>query len=98
MQIKSEKIKLTALRDQQARENPKPLTLEELYQVEDEPLYLFCTVGNWKVNGWHIVKPVNYLDGAFKDLQLDNNESNIIDTFNYGKTWLAYRQKPKEAK
>jgi len=76
----------------------KPLTLDELYQVDNEPLYIFCTVGKWSVNGWHIVRPINYTGiGLINDLQLDNDESNIIDTFNYGITWLAYRAKPERS-
>lgn len=75
----------------------EPLTLAEIYETENEPLYFHCTVGHWSLNGWHIVKPVNlhYNRIAFNDLQLDNNGDNVVTLYNYGITWVAYRQKPE---
>ena len=71
----------------------EPLALGELHETDNEPLYFHCTVGHWSLNGWHIVKPINYDGVGFKDLQLDNDENNVISAFNYGITWVAYKQK-----
>lgn len=87
---------LSALAEEAARIDPKPLTLDELYLVDNEPLYFFCTVGKWSVNGWHIVEPINYENASFKDLRLDHNDNTIISTFNYGNNYVAYRHPPKE--
>lgn len=98
MYAKHLSVAVKALREQSDRINPKPLTLEELYQVDNEPLYLFCTVGKWNVNGWHIVEPINYKNASFKDLRLDHNDDTVISTFNYGNNYVAYRFPPKEYK
>lgn len=72
-----------------------PLTLEEVYSIENEPLYFHCTVGRWSLNGWHIVNPINYDGAQFKDIQLDHNEDHVESLYNYGITWVAYRSKPE---
>lgn len=69
----------------------EPLTLDELYSVDKEPLFFTCTVGRWRLNGWHIVEAVSRPGVPFKDLRLDYNENCICDTYNYGITWTAYR-------
>lgn len=69
-----------------------PLSLDELYNLNNEPVYFWCIVGNWSLNGWHLVEPLSYANHGFKDLRLDNNENHIIETFNYGITWVAYRE------
>ena len=78
-----------------AKSENKPLTLDELHEIDNELLYFHCTVGHWSLNGWHIVKPINYDGVGFKDLQLDNDENNVISAFNCGITWVAYKQKPE---
>lgn len=89
-----------ALREKRERESGRaqpenePLTLSQLYDIDNEPLYFHCTVGIWSLNGWHIVKAINYDGAQFKDVQLDNNDAHIESLYNYGKTWLAYRHKP----
>ena len=75
----------------------EPLTLSELYDIDSEPLYFHCTVGAWRVNGWHIVKPINYDGAHFKDVRLDNNDERVESLYNYGITWLAYRRKPERS-
>lgn len=82
--------------NRRAEPENEPLTLAEIYETENEPLYFHCTVGRWSLNGWHIVNPINYDGVTFKDIQLDNNEEHVESLFNYGITWVAYRQKPEE--
>jgi hypothetical protein len=75
----------------------EPLTLSEIYDIDSEPLYFHCMVGHWSLNGWHIVKAINYDGAQFKDVQLDNSDANIESLYNYGITWLAYRRKPERS-
>lgn len=80
-------IALSALREKAERENPKPLTLEELKERVEKPVYIMWRPDeNWRFaeSGWVVVE----LDGEF------------IDGYsfkNYGQTWLAYDHEPKEA-
>jgi hypothetical protein len=83
--------------DSRNRPENEPLTLSELYDIDSEPLYFHCMVGHWSLNGWHIVKAINYDGAQFKDVQLDNNDAHIESLYNYGITWLAYRAKPERS-
>jgi len=75
---------IAALRAQQERENPKPLTLEELREMDGEPVYL-------DLDTWAIVK---YDVG---DPLLVFNEGSPCDAkLWYEKIEPAYRNKPKE--
>ena len=74
-----------ALRAQQERENPKPLTLDELRQMDGEPVW----IDDWfeGFNGWELsCDASDYFEG----------ESRTIES--YGTRWAAYRHKPKEGK
>lgn len=84
-------IAIAAIREQEERKNPKPLTLAELkthlskrHPHEIEPLYI---VFNPPI-------PVDYAP-RWRDAY---NLSNLVacNAEDYGKTWLAYRDKPKE--
>lgn len=81
---------MAALREKAEREDPKPLTLEELRQMDGEPVW---------INGKHY--------GVFADvvriIKKENGDSLVrfnlcrhIQEARYGKTWIAYRHKPKE--
>jgi Lar family restriction alleviation protein len=83
--------------NRRAKPENEPLTLSELYDIDSEPLYFHCMVGHWSLNGWHIVKAINYDGAQFKDVQLDNNDAHIESLYNYGITWLAYRAKPERS-
>src|SRR5574344_2886213 len=84
-------------KDSRNRPENEPLTLSELYDIDSEPLYFHCMVGHWSLNGWHIVKAINYDGAQFKDVQLDNNDAHIESLYKYGITWLAYRAKPERS-
>ena len=71
---------LAALREQAERENPKPLTPDELKQMAGEPYYHVSLNGS--KNEWRIM-PKHIAERAAED-------------YMYGKWWLAYRRKPKE--
>lgn len=80
-----------APREQEERENPTPLTLDELRQMAGEPVWIKLFDPDeefWALrNDWVDTRnpePMILLHGRWY----------LHD--DYGKTWLAYRQKPKE--
>lgn len=81
---------IAALREKAEREDPQPLTIEQLLQMDQEPVYVVPlnhgkdTVAEWCVM-WH--------DEAA--IPGDECWAWPINN-NYGKTWIAYRNKPKE--
>lgn len=87
------KITIQALEEKLERENPQPLTLEELRQMIGEPIFIkrkYEAVGHWKILDSYgkcstIEETFDFSDGEFEILK------------HYGKAWLAYRYPPKEA-
>jgi hypothetical protein len=92
-------IALSALREKQERENPKPLTLEELKERDGKPVWTVTKgvdgSGRWELVTftticacpWHqVITMVNLLDGETE-----------YEISTYGKTWLAYSHEPKES-
>lgn len=77
---------LDALREKAERENPKPLTIEELRQVNGEPVWLDGF--EWRVcYGTSTYRGSEYLEtGMGCGIPLDG----------YGQSWFAYRHKPRE--
>lgn len=76
-----------ALREKAERENPKPLTLEELRQMEGEPVFL--VIENLDVQRWAI------LDFSGDERTSFQNGLRFLNEV-YGMTWICYRHKPKE--
>ncbi len=78
-------IAATALREKAEREDPKPLTLEELQQMDGEPVWM---------DGfeWRISYGVSTINGG---LCLATGFDSWIPLDGYGETWFAYRHKPK---
>lgn len=74
---------ISALREQEEQENQKPLTLEELRQMDGEPVWVHNISADKLF--WML---------AYKDLA--SNRLGWLDYSDYGNTWLAYRRKPKE--
>lgn len=75
-----------ALREKAEREEPQPLTIEELKQMIGEPVWVQGP-GIPEYGRWGIVE-----DAFGNSLYLLNDFS----CHDIGKTWLAYRHKPKE--
>lgn len=80
--------------------DPVPLTAEELLLMEGEPVYCISdyeiTVNGEKghrfhAEGWGIVTGTDLGDQGFIV-----GTAYIYHLEHYGKTWLAYRRKPKE--
>lgn len=77
------RMAVIALREQEERENRKPLTLDELRQMDGEPVW----IDDWfeDFHGWELSKDASdYFDG----------DSRTVES--YGTRWEAYRSKPKE--
>ena len=81
---------IAALQAQAERENPKPLSLEEMRELSETPVWCADNDGN---SGWALVSgrdevctDANYRDWEFYEYGWDSKEG-----------WLAYRYKPKEA-
>ena len=66
----------------------EPLTLDELRQMDGEPVYIVENTEYWSI--------VNSFDQAGVYLLSYGNPDDYGYFGLYGKTWLAYRQKPEE--
>lgn len=93
------RLAAAALQEKAEREDPKPLTLDELWQMNGEAVWMEILNGGefWmpQYSSWVEVKACNYqksvefwLFGSEEELDPNPN--------NYGKTWICYRHKPKE--
>lgn len=73
-----------------------PLTLDELREMDGEPVWLSPVKENGKVPArWMLVSGYN----PNKDVYLFAPSCNITQGYDgksYGKTWVAYRRKPEE--
>ncbi|MFV0515808.1 MAG: hypothetical protein ACK5MV_00210 [Aminipila sp.] len=74
-----------ALQEKAERENPKPLTFEQLKERVEKPIYI-VTGGN---SYWIVI------DSVQEEYMLSGNTFYWRDDFN--DTWFAYNHKPKEA-
>lgn len=77
---------IAALREKQAQENPKPLTIEELRAIKNEPVWLMWPDNRIK-SQWWLINSYDWLMMEFDDPIMERK---------YGETWIAYRHKPKE--
>lgn len=66
----------------------EPLTLDELRRMEGQPVYIVENTEYWAI--------VNSFDQAGVYLLSYGNPDDYGYFGLYGKTWLAYRQKPEE--
>ena len=80
---------ISALRQQETVTNRNdPLTLDELRRMEGQPVYIVENTEYWAI--------VNSFDQAGVYLLSYGNPDDYGYFGFYGKTWLAYRQKPEE--
>jgi hypothetical protein len=89
-----------ALREKAEREDPQALTLEELRQMEGEPVFVddlrnkegsqYCVISIGKTLK---CQDIDHYSAAY----IAGIEYDWYPFSDYGKTWLAYRHKPKEA-
>ena len=76
---------IAALQEKAEREDPKPLTIEELHNMIGEPVYI---VGRFS-SRWEIFV-------GYNDCSIWNETQIFYSTLRYGDLWVAYRHKPKE--
>ena len=81
---------IAALQEKLDREDPKPLTIEELIQMQDQPVWL-KSLEDPEHGGWGIVEGASEIGGK-KYLFLRGE----IGYCEYEKGVVAYRHKPKE--
>ena len=83
---------ISALRQQEtvtdSHQLNEPLTLDELRRMEGQPVYIVENTEYWAI--------VNSFDQAGVYLLSCGNPDDYGYFGFYGKTWLAYRQKPEE--
>ena len=77
---------IAALQEKAEREDPKPLTIEELRQMDGESVWIVWPDGRIK-SQWWIVESVGWYLMEF-------SEPDMVKR--YGEVWIAYRYKPKE--
>ena len=85
-EIDAHEIAISALR-QKEQEGNDPLTLDELRKMDGEPVWVVWPDGRIK-SQWFIISSTFWIE-MFQEW--DGTLSK-----DYGKTWLAYRQKPEE--
>ena len=78
---------ISALRQQEHDRN-EPLTLDELRQMDGEPVYCVEITGRQE---WLFRR-----DGGFVDMYGEFTSDDFMVWDNYGKLWWCYRQKPEE--
>ena len=78
----------SALSAHHERESNDPLTLDELRQMDGEPVYCVEITGRQE---WLFRR-----DGGFSDMYGEFTSDDFMVFDNYGKLWWCYRQKPEE--
>lgn len=93
---------ISALREQEERENPRPLTLAELREMAQrcEGVYVAHVDGSPVFRGKRYCAAVLDFSPAFGSNTLHVHaiygDRLTLWEDDYGKTWLAYRSKPKD--
>ena len=85
---------ISALRAKQGQERNAPLTLDELRKMGGEPVFVVTD----RLKEWCLVHSHNSDDviGGGIIMTRRTAEKRTYQYACYGKTWLAYRQKPEE--
>ena len=89
--VEHEQIRLDALKEKAEREDPKPLTFEEMMQMDGQPVWVQQQTGK---SGWCVVLKWRYKD-RFTAL-IPGCSGFWHNSEDYEMTWIAYRSKPKE--
>ena len=89
-------VAINALHKQRVQEENKPLTIEELRQMDGEPVWVEC--GQCLKNGaaWCILEPCekNFVVLVSRDENRFGRFGGMWD--DYGKSWVAYRYKKEK--
>lgn len=89
----SKMIAFQCMIDEAKRRSTQPLTLEELRRMDGEPIWGESLISG-KPGEWSILRVVEMSKIWF--IACAGATQGFGDKDSYGKTWLAYRSKPKE--
>ena len=84
--VEAVRLSIVALKEKAAREDPRPLTYAELKQMEGVPVWIVWPDNRIEAKWW--------LPGSLEWGVMEFDDF-IMERY-YGKTWIAYRHKPKE--
>ena len=86
------RVAISAIRAQRERENQKPLTLDEIRQINEaiEPVYLYIFGSDFD-NGWQIIEQITDTKIIFR-----GKTNTYVPIKKLGISYNLYRQKPKE--
>jgi len=85
----AEMIEKLAAENEALRNPPNsPLTLDELREMDGEPVWIIPMRGSGGFRTWMLV------DAEYELCREAHGEMAVFE--NFGKTWLAYRRKPEE--
>lgn len=82
---------IAALREQEKRENPQPITIDELRQMDGQPVWVVPLDPEHANTAW---EEYCVLDGDEADAP--GIEYWAWSLKEYGETWIAYRHKPEK--
>ena len=84
---------------EQDRPDPQPLTLEELRQMDGEPVYVVTLDNPLENQPYWAIAGINSNDSRYQNgVALYNRVQGDWGAFDlYGDTWLAYRAKPERS-
>lgn len=91
---------IDALKEKAERENPAPLTIEELRQMNGEPVWVtdpsepavsaYCTIDVC------VRFKEDRVNDKYSEAMIPGDGFSCYQFNTYGKTWIAYLHKPKE--
>lgn len=87
-------IAAAALQEKAEREDPQPLTLEELRKMDGEPVWVKPKNADGGEGEWCVVHILS--DKQHFDVLIPGIECMWYESSTYIKEWTAYRHKPKE--
>lgn len=87
-------LALEALREKAEREDPKPLTIEELRQMDGEPVWVKNKNAINYEGEWCVIQVLR--DRLHFEALIPGIEDMWYQSSTYSKEWIAYRHKPKE--
>lgn len=89
---------LEALREQEERTNPQPLTLFEMLELDGEPVWTE-TIGIDRTGRWELITCETVCACPLEQKLRSVTWAGDVEWYpleTYGKTWIAYRHKPEE--
>ena len=88
--VEAKVLAMVALAEKIERDNQKPLSLVDITFMSGKPIY----VSSFGSSYWAIVAEVDMRRKSFTLVsEIDNDEERSFSL--YGKTWVAYKHKPK---